>query len=1066
MTHSSPVPSASAIPTTNASPTPGSSSAPLPGSTAVPSPADGAPPAIKKKPLLRTSTTTFRPNLMKVPPMPGSQMSPSAGSSRDVSPWSINSAPLPGLTAVPLPADGALPAIKKKPFFKRKYDWKRHEDEFHERWRKYPCPEPGCNRSFWGPNLFNQHHKQYHGCKTCPHAEKVVQFLRKRKYWACGFCSALHPARERHVEHVARHFESGLGKAEWVHSRVIYGLLHQPLIHGAWDALMTAKQAEFGGRRPQLSWHPSKTGRAQGFLEKGNPGQLQDLLEFFSGDEGEAQWIVSVAYDLSQSRFPDWQTTAGAGIGEQTTPTPQHQQPTSATSSHQGMTRYFNEPSVALQSLVEKGVDLDYGNWTPLPLSAEDGHQATMEALPAIEGIDGMPQETRPVRAAPPTDSGYASWPGIQGKSDKRGDGGAAQSPQEPAEQDVDDTATEYSSANTTFSRQKSYIRELANDLFSKISLLNADESTVRRVSAILPELLKAFALKVGHDAPTQQHRDVMAFVHKHRRKIATAFTDISLKEDEEESERGTSDSDGMDLEELMSRWFKKESIEEVEREEEQGYLGLDALSLEDEEHEGGLESWLLSYREFIFGTEAYELLLARLRREIRLIPTDPDTIQNIRDKVLSSLPTIHKIRRMIIGGPAFSIGSKDTPAHVSRNGYIPRLEWISTKFILLWDEDDKRGWLVNGTSALLHVLRASLEYSSKGKFKSALLCKSEDLEESPTPFTADSAVDVLINPNNRNLKLYREGDGYLFLESLIERFYNILEKFIDHQVDITGECNPLYPCVATLGGAGKGWVDFTRAIHAVTLIGRGFGDIIKPAGANFCEYWAELPKQKYYIASCLSDLAEVMREHGSRDNGHLRLSDNLIWHTPTTVFASCQCKGVLGGDHCEPVQTFFPLSLCTRLLPRKHQIQKGNGAVIFGYNSYFSWNWGDTGNPQQGELDEEASASDIAKMETDLPKDSGIGSSLAWSDSEGQLSSRSRSSNRRSKRVPGESHSHTTTQDSLAFVKRKWYDRDDYKVGIICALPKELMAVRALFDDDHGNPQHYLLISISTRLV
>ncbi|EWZ84040.1 hypothetical protein FOWG_12869 [Fusarium oxysporum f. sp. lycopersici MN25] len=183
--------------------------------------------------------------------------------------------------------------------FKRKYDWKRHEDEFHERWRKYPCPEPGCNRSFWGSNSFNQHHKQCHGCKTCPHAEKVVKFLRKRKYWACGFCSALHPARERHVEHVARHFESGMTKGDWMHSRVVYGLLHQPLIHEAWDALVVSKQAEYNGRRPQFSWHPSKTGRAQGFLENENPGQLQDLLEFFSGDEGEAQWIVSVAYDLA-----------------------------------------------------------------------------------------------------------------------------------------------------------------------------------------------------------------------------------------------------------------------------------------------------------------------------------------------------------------------------------------------------------------------------------------------------------------------------------------------------------------------------------------------------------------------------------------------------------------------------------------------------------------------------------------------------------------------------------------------------------------------------------------------
>ncbi|KHN94394.1 Zinc finger, C2H2-like protein [Metarhizium album ARSEF 1941] len=183
--------------------------------------------------------------------------------------------------------------------FKRKYDWKRHEDEFHERWRKYPCPEPGCNRSFWGSNSFNQHHKQCHGCKTCPHAEKVVKFLRKRKYWACGFCSALHPARERHVEHVARHFESGLSKGDWMHSRVIYGLLHQPLIREAWDTVVDGKRSDYDGRRPQFSWHPSKTGRAQGFLEKESPGQLQDLLEFFSGDESEANWVVGIAYELA-----------------------------------------------------------------------------------------------------------------------------------------------------------------------------------------------------------------------------------------------------------------------------------------------------------------------------------------------------------------------------------------------------------------------------------------------------------------------------------------------------------------------------------------------------------------------------------------------------------------------------------------------------------------------------------------------------------------------------------------------------------------------------------------------
>ncbi|KAL2758322.1 hypothetical protein ACRALDRAFT_2040539 [Sodiomyces alcalophilus JCM 7366] len=187
--------------------------------------------------------------------------------------------------------------------FKRKYDWKRHEEEFHERWKKYPCPEPGCNRSFWGANTFNQHHKSSHGCKTCPHSEKVVKFLKRRKYWACGFCSALHPSRERHVEHVARHFESGKTKADWMHSRVIYGLLHQPLIHEAWKDLQARKASEFAGRQPNFSWDPTQTGRAQGFMENECPGQLQDLLEFFSGSSADAESIVSLAYELADLVF-------------------------------------------------------------------------------------------------------------------------------------------------------------------------------------------------------------------------------------------------------------------------------------------------------------------------------------------------------------------------------------------------------------------------------------------------------------------------------------------------------------------------------------------------------------------------------------------------------------------------------------------------------------------------------------------------------------------------------------------------------------------------------------------
>jgi hypothetical protein len=134
-------------------------------------------------------------------------------------------------------------------------------------------------------------------------------------------------------------------------------------------------------------------------------------------------------------------------------------------------------------------------------------------------------------------------------------------------------------------------------------------------------------------------------------------------------------------------------------------------------------------------------------------------------------------------------MGHREKPVHVSRDGYVPKLKWISKKFVVLWDEEDKRGWLVNGTSALLHLLRASLEHNRTDKFKSAFLFKSEEMKEASIPYTADSAIDVLLNPKNMKLEIYPEkGEMYLRLEDRVEHFYNILEKIIDHQADIAGQ--------------------------------------------------------------------------------------------------------------------------------------------------------------------------------------------------------------------------------------------------------------------------------------
>lgn len=138
-----------------------------------------------------------------------------------------------------------------------------------------------------------------------------------------------------------------------------------------------------------------------------------------------------------------------------------------------------------------------------------------------FSGVDSC-FENAPAPVVPPTDSGYASVSrmGIERDSlRKHDDQAAARSAQDLTNSDVEDTATEYSTmSSTNSSKKQQYIRNLADDLLNKISWLKVDKKTQTEVLAILPELLQAFALKLGHDAPTQMNRDIMAFIHKHRR--------------------------------------------------------------------------------------------------------------------------------------------------------------------------------------------------------------------------------------------------------------------------------------------------------------------------------------------------------------------------------------------------------------------------------------------------------------------------------------------------------------------------------------------------------------------
>lgn len=241
---------------------------------------------------------------------------------------------------------------------------------------------------------------------------------------------------------------------------------------------------------------------------------------------------------------------------------------------------------------------------------------------------------------------------------------------------------------------------------------------------------------------------------------------------------------------------------------------------------------------------------------------------------------------------------------------------------------------------------------------------------------TSEFAIAVLLNHNNRALPIYEGKDNHVKFEDRVEHFLNILEQLFDYQVhaagpdgsgysskgiprahfedwdfhDLATELDSLHPRLATFAAKGKAWVDFTRSVHAINLLGRDFGEILAPSDVS-CPHWASLPKDQYYLAAGISDLKMVLEYTGDLTTNPIRLNQNLVWHNSDLDFESCGCVHATA-DHADVVQVILPASLsaysegCIDAVKLSH-----DGAVVFGYNRNFQWPWGDSGDPERDEL-------------------------------------------------------------------------------------------------------------------
>lgn len=346
---------------------------------------------------------------------------------------------------------------------------------------------------------------------------------------------------------------------------------------------------------------------------------------------------------------------------------------------------------------------------------------------------------------------------------------------------------------------------------------------------------------------------------------------------------------------------------------------------------------------------------------------------------------------KFISAGISCSIGLKDRPIHINLDDYIGMLLTISTRFFVLYDVGDRRAWLVDGASTLLHLLRASIKhYQDDSRLRLIFCFDSDDFVEADKPYTGgDAAFKVLSNVDNQDLPLYpksheiwdeetrktreriehvsKRKSTYLRVRDRVGQICTVLEQIIAHQDDdmngvgfrlkytprlqlegfdfmgVATNQGTLWPKVATLHATGAGWVDFTRALHAVTLFGNGFGDLFQPTEAQescrSCGWNTNLPVGKDYLAVCATELEEIIKMSGEKTCVPWRLVDDIHWHVPDKLHEPCRCGSRRSHDRIQVlIPTSFP-KLWGRGFASPSALAPGS-AVVFGHSWILPLRW------------------------------------------------------------------------------------------------------------------------------
>lgn len=286
-----------------------------------------------------------------------------------------------------------------------------------------------------------------------------------------------------------------------------------------------------------------------------------------------------------------------------------------------------------------------------------------------------------------------------------------------------------------------------------------------------------------------------------------------------------------------------------------------------------------------------------------------------------------------VVGGVSMKINSKEQPFWLQRGKDYPSLlKWVGVQPIAFYDVASRRTWLVDGASALLHLVRISLHLDENDPDSTYdWVFDPSQLKDKWDGVTGrQAALRTLKSWDNLDLNIYvvdkRRGPTgtpevqYATFGTRVKEVLHSMELLIDRQsrtasqegirisqsldprreivgfdvLDVVTPLGPILPRVQHLKSWGHGWIDFMPSVGITTIFGNGFGDLIRPdQPQSLCQDWKSLPEGKDYMAASISTLQMLYEKRLLRMDPGLKqgeMAKKIVWASFSHPFRPCNC--------------------------------------------------------------------------------------------------------------------------------------------------------------------------------